>query len=124
MSPFGVSRPDWRLPVPQGLIGMVKFDRRSKHFSRMDSRICVRKRFYKILPTATCKTRDSAFIAPICDISSDGVFIKTTRQFSVGQEVAMTITFPTTGESRMVTGEVVRVSPMGAGINFKVFFKE
>ena len=90
----------------------------------MDGRSCGRKRFYNTLPTATCKTRDSAFIAPICDISSDGVFIKTTRQFSVGQEVAMTITFPTTGESRMVTGEVVRVSPMGAGINFKVFFKE
>jgi hypothetical protein len=36
----------------------------------------------------------------------------------------MTITFPSTGESRMVTGEIVRVSPEGVGINFKVFFKD
>jgi Tfp pilus assembly protein PilZ len=90
----------------------------------MGGRNCGRKRFHKLLPTATCKTRDSAFIAPICDISSDGVFIKTTRQFSVGEEVAMTITFPSTGESRMVTGEIVRVSPEGVGVNFKVFFKD
>jgi Tfp pilus assembly protein PilZ len=103
---------------------MAKFYRRNKHFSHMNGRSCGRKRFYEILPTATCKTRDSAFIAPICDISSNGVFIKTTRQFSVGQEVAMTITFPSTGENRMVTGEIARVSPEGVGVNFKVFFKD
>ena len=103
---------------------MAKSPPRNRFFSHMDGRNCRRKRFYEILPTATCKTRDSAFIAPICDISSDGAFIKTTRKFSVGQEVAMTITFPSTGESRMVTGEIVRVSPEGIGINFKVFFKD
>jgi len=90
----------------------------------MGGRNCGRKRFYEILPTATCKTRDSAFIAPICDISSNGVFIKTTRRFSVGQEVAMTINFPSTGESRMVTGEVVRITSEGVGIDIKIFFKD
>jgi Tfp pilus assembly protein PilZ len=90
----------------------------------MDGRVCSRKRFNEILPTAACKTRDSAFIAPICDISSDGAFIKTSRRLSIGEEVAMTITFPATGESRMVTGEIVRISPQGVGINFKVFFKD
>ncbi len=124
MSPGGLNGSGWCLSVPQGFFGMAKFYRRNKHFSHMNGRSYGRKRFYKILPTATCKTRDSAFIAPICDISSSGVFIKTTRQFSVGQEVAMTITFPSTGESRMVTGEVARVSPEGVGINFKVFFKD
>jgi Tfp pilus assembly protein PilZ len=103
---------------------MAKSYRRNRHFNHLDGRSCSRKRFNEILPTAACKTKDSAFIAPICDISSDGVFIKTSRQFSVGQEVAMTITFPSTGESRMVTGEIVRVSPQGVGINFKVFFKD
>ena len=107
-----------------GVFGMAKSYRKNRHFSHMNGRNCGRKRFYEILPTATCKTRDSAFIAPICDISSDGVFIKTTRKFHVGQEVAMTITFPSTGESRMVTGEVVRVTSEGVGINFKVFFKD
>ena len=103
---------------------MAKFYRRNKHFNDINGRNYGRKRFYEMLPTATCKTRDSAFIAPICDISSNGLFIKTTRQLSVGQEVAMTITFPSTGESRMVTGEVARVTSEGVGINFKVFFKE
>ena len=103
---------------------MAKFYLRNKQFSHMGGRNCGRKRFYETLPTATCKTRDSAFIAPICDISSNGVFIKTTRKFSVGQEIAMTITFPSTGESRMVTGEVVRVTSEGVGIDIKVFFKD
>jgi Tfp pilus assembly protein PilZ len=96
----------------------------NSHFNHMDGRNCGRKRFYEILPTATCKTRDSAFIAPISNISSDGVFIKTARQFSVGQEIAMTITFPSTGENCMVTGEIVRVTSEGVGINIKVFFKD
>jgi Tfp pilus assembly protein PilZ len=103
---------------------MTKNNSRNRHFNYMDGRIYGRKRFYEILPTAACKTRDCAFIAPVCDISSNGVFIRTTRQFSVGQEVAMTITFPSTGESHMVTGEIVRVSSDGVGVNFKVFFKD
>ena len=94
------------------------------HFNHMDGRNCGRKRFSEVLPTAACKTSDSAFIAPICDISSNGAFIKTTRQFSVGQEVAMTITFPSTGESHMVTGEIARISSQGVGVSFKVFFKD
>ena len=103
---------------------MARTYRINWHINHIDGRSCTRKQFNEILPTAACKTSDSAFIAPICDISSDGVFIKTRRQFSVGQEVAMTITFPATGESRMVTGEIVRLSPQGVGINFKVFFKD
>ncbi len=41
----------------------------------------------------------------------------------VGEEVAMTITFPATGESRMVNGKIVRLSPKGVGVNFTVYFK-
>ena len=80
-------------------------------------------RFKKNLPTAACKTNGSAFIALISDISSSGAFVKTSRSFTVGQEVAMTITFPATGESRMVTGEIARLSSMGVGVSFKIFFK-
>lgn len=96
----------------------------NRNLNRMDGRKCGRKRFNEILPTAACKTRDCAFIAPICDISSSGAFIKTSRHLSVGQEVAMTITFPSTGDSHMVTGEIARVSYWGVGVNFKVFFKD
>jgi Tfp pilus assembly protein PilZ len=103
---------------------MAKSYPKNWHFNQMDGRNCGRKRFSEVLPTAACKTRDSAFIAPICNISSNGAFIKTTRQFSVGQEVAMTITFPSTGESHMVTGEIARVTSQGVGVSFKVFFKD
>ena len=107
-----------------GILSMAKSHPRKRHLSNKGGRNCGRRRFYEILPTATCKTRDSAFVAPICDISSNGVFIKTTRQFSIGQEIAMTITFPSTGESRMVTGEVVRITSEGVGVDIKVFFKD
>jgi len=83
-----------------------------------------RKRFNEIPPTANCKTRDCDFKAPVCDISSNGAFIEAGGDFAVGQEVAMTITFPTTGESHMVTGEIVRVSSDGLAVSFKVFFKD
>ena len=107
-----------------GVFGMAKSYPKNWHLNHMDGRNCGRKRFSEVLPTAACKTRDSAFIAPICNISSNGAFIKTTRQFSVGQEVAMTITFPSTGESHMVTGEIARVTSQGVGVSFKVFFKD
>ena len=93
------------------------------HLRNRDGRRCGRKRFKKNQPTAACKTRGRAFIAPISDISSNGAFVRTSRRFSVGEEVAMTITFPATGESRMVTGEIVRLSSRGVGVNFKIFFK-
>ena len=92
--------------------------------NQMGGRRCGRKQFNEILPTAICRTSDCEFSAPIRNISSNGVFIKSNRHLSVGQEVAMTITFPATGESHMVTGQIVRVTPEGIGINFKIFFKD
>lgn len=97
---------------------------KKRYINQVVGRRCGRKRFNEILPTAACKTRDGAFIAPICNISSNGVFIKSNRHLSVGQEVAMTITFPSTGESHMVTGQIARVTSEGIGINFKIFFKD
>jgi Tfp pilus assembly protein PilZ len=103
---------------------MAKAFPKNCRIDQTGGRRCGRKRFNEILPAAECKTRDWAFIAPVCNISSNGVFIKSKRHFDVGQEVAMTITFPSTGESRMVTGQIARVTPEGIGINFKIFFKD
>jgi len=97
---------------------------KKRRVNHVVARRCGRKRFNEILPTATCKTRDAAFIAPVSNISSNGIFIKSNRHLSVGQEIAMTITFPSTGESHMVTGQIARVTPEGIGINFKIFFKD
>jgi len=104
---------------------MAKYSPKKPHMHSTDGRLYGRKRFNKdIHPTAACKTLDSVFVAPISNISSNGAFIRTARQFSVGQEVAMTITFPATGDSRMVTGEITRVTPEGVGVSFTIFFKE
>jgi Tfp pilus assembly protein PilZ len=102
---------------------MVKLFRKAIRSQKKQERECGRKRFNKDLPTATCKTSRCAFIAPVEDISSNGAFVRTKRQFAVGQEVAMTINFPATGETCMVTGVIVRSSTRGVGVNFKVFFK-
>ena len=82
-----------------------------------------RKRFTQILPTAQCQTWDGDFQAAVCDISSGGAFIKTSQRFFIGQEIAMKITFPATMETHRVTGEIARITPSGAGVKFKVFFK-
>ena len=104
---------------------MVKSYSRNWHIlNKIEGRKYGRKRFNEIQPTADCKTKYCDFHAPVSDISSNGAFIKTGGDFEVGQEVAMTITFPTTGECHMVTGEIVRVSSDGLGVNFKVFFKD
>jgi Tfp pilus assembly protein PilZ len=69
-----------------------------------------------------CKTSDSEFNASIQDISGSGIFIKTNRPLSIGQEVAMTFKFPKSKKPIMVTGEVVRTTRSGAAVVFKVFF--
>ena len=90
---------------------------------RIEERNYGRKRFTEILPTAHCQTWDCDFEAPIYNISSSGAFIKTSQSFSIGQEIAMKITFPATMETHLVTGEIARTTPAGAGVKFKVFFK-
>ena len=102
---------------------MIGSNSKNRPLRDRDGRRYGRTRFRKKLPTATCKTAGRAFIAPISDISSSGAFIKTHRRFLVGEEVAMTITFPATGKSQMVTGRIVRSSLEGAGVSFTVFFK-
>ena len=102
---------------------MIRSKLKDRQLRKKEGRRHGRKRFRKNLPTAACKTSGRAFIALISDISSNGAFIKTHRRFMVGEEVAMTITFPATGKCQMVTGKIVRSSSEGVGVNFTVFFK-
>jgi hypothetical protein len=101
---------------------MEKPAQKDWNLNSIEQRRCGRKRFSQILPTASCETLECDFMAPVCDISSNGAFIRTSHNFKVGQEVAMKITFPTTRETHLVTGEVVRVSPEGVGVEFRIFF--
>lgn len=84
----------------------------------------VRKQFNAMQPIdAFCQTLDSRFKASIVDMSSSGVFIKTGRRLSAGQEIAMKFMFPKTRKTIMATGQVVRTSYDGVGVKFNIFFK-
>jgi Tfp pilus assembly protein PilZ len=76
------------------------------------------------LLVADCRTMESVLQAPINNISSGGVFIDTRQRLFVGQEIAMKFHFPGTRKTIMVNGEIVRTSFEGAGIQFRMFFKE
>ena len=102
---------------------MGSFFLKNKPVKNTEERDYGRKRFTEILPTAHCQTLDGDFQAPVSNISSNGAFIKTGQNFFIGQEIAMKITFPATMETHLVTGEIARTTPMGAGVKFKVFFK-
>jgi hypothetical protein len=96
---------------------------KKKRARSIEERNFGRKRFTQILPAAQCQTWDGDFDAAVCNISSGGEFIKTSQRFFIGQEIAMKITFPAPMETHLVTGEIVRTTPSGAGVKFKVFFK-
>ena len=61
--------------------------------------------------------------ASIDEISSSGVFIKTRRHLSIGQEIAMKFRFPKAKNTIMATGEIVRASGKGIGVEFKILFR-
>lgn len=73
---------------------------------------------------AICKTIDSEFEGAIQDVSSSGVFIKTEKSLSVGQEVALTFKFPGSQKTFAATGKIIRVSNSGAAMEVKVIFNK
>ena len=88
-------------------------------YERKDSR----KYFGKNqLLLANCQTADSVFNEYIQDLSSGGAFIQTDTNLTIGQEIAMTISLPNSRKALKATGEIVRVSPKGAGVEFTVIF--
>ena len=104
---------------------MENYTSLSEQIPNFEARRDARKRFNEIQPiVAVCQTMDSDFEAFIQDVSSSGVFIKTSRPLLAGQEIAMTFIFPRTHKTIMATGEIVRVSYGGVGVKFKIFFKQ
>ena len=103
---------------------MENYHSQNERVVNLEGRRDARKRFDEIQPVlAACQTMDSDFEAFIQDVSSSGVFIKTSRPLFTGQEIAMTFMFPKTQKPIMATGEIVRVSYRGVGVKFKIFFK-
>lgn len=71
-----------------------------------------------------CHTIDTQFRGLLKNISSSGVFINTKKVLPLGQEVAMTFTFPDSKETVRATGEIIRSNNLGIAVKIKLLFKE
>ena len=56
----------------------------------------------------------------IKDISGSGVYIQTSRPFSVGQDVVLTFPFPDSQKHVKITGRIARVADTGIGVQFNM----
>ena len=71
-----------------------------------------------------CLTKDSNFCASLFNLNLTGAFIKTDKDLSVGQEIAMTIRFPNNEDTIKATGQIVRANYSGVEVKFKIFFNK
>ena len=71
-----------------------------------------------------CLTIDSKFCASMLNLNPTGAFIKTDKNLSVGQEIAMTIRFPDNDDTIKTTGEIVGADYSGVEVEFKIFFNK
>ena len=93
-----------------------------KHLkSRKDARLFFSKN-QKV--AVRCLTDTCNFDARIQDISSSGVFIETDQELPIGEEIAVSFTFPDSGNQVRATGKVVRLTDTGMGVEIQVYFKE
>lgn len=65
-------------------------------------------------------TQGHAYRDFIQNISPGGVFIETPMPFTVGQELSLVFAPPDYQKHIKITGEVVRISPQGIGVKFKM----
>ena len=89
--------------------------------------VCRRKDFRRLFerhqpPMATCITMGDSFQDRVQNLSSKGVFLATGRNLTVGEEIAMTITFPGSQTVIRATGHVIRADTLGVGVEFTVVF--
>jgi Tfp pilus assembly protein PilZ len=93
-----------------------------KHLkSRKDARLIFSKN-QKI--AVRCLTDTCNFVARIQNVSSSGIFIQTNQDLPVGEEIAVSFTFPDSGNPVRATGKVVRTTYSGMGVEIQVYFKE
>jgi len=71
------------------------------------------------LITADCVYQSRAFNHYVKDISFGGVFIETAESPPEGEEISMTLSFSHHSKPFKITGEVVRATPNGIGVQFR-----
>jgi uncharacterized protein (TIGR02266 family) len=82
-----------------------------------DKREHQRKPFFMIVDYST---EDRVYKEYIQNISAGGLFIETRMPFSIGQEVSLSFPLPNYHKYIRIAGEVVRLSPQGIGVKFKM----
>ncbi|MFB0520138.1 MAG: PilZ domain-containing protein [Desulfatiglandales bacterium] len=82
-----------------------------------DKREHKRKPFFMVVDYST---DDRAYKDYIQNISTGGVFIETRMPLSVGQVVSLSFPLRDYQKCIKITGEVVRVSPQGIGVKFRM----
>ncbi len=63
---------------------------------------------------------DRFYTSHIVDISASGVFIETRIPFTAGQEASLTFPLADYQKYIKIMGEIVRVTPQGIGVKFKM----
>lgn len=82
-----------------------------------ERRKSTRKPCYRAIAYAT---RGFSSIEYIKDISAWGLFIRTQKNISVGEDITMTVPTPGNDSTIKIIGEVVRRNSKGIGVKFKI----
>lgn len=80
-----------------------------------------RKPFFMIIDYST---EDRVYKDYIQNISAGGVFIETQMPFAEGQELSLSFPLPNYQKYIKISGEIVRTSPQGIGVQFKAANQE
>jgi Tfp pilus assembly protein PilZ len=81
------------------------------------------ERVFKRVPAFTAvdyAVEGRAYQDFVKNVGAGGVFIETAEHFSVGQTVSLTFSLPNYSRVIKITGEIIRTTPKGVGIEFKV----
>ena len=81
------------------------------------------ERVFKRVPVFTAvdyAVEGRAYQDFVRNVGAGGVFIETPEQFSEGQTVSLTFSLPNYSKVIKITGEIIRATPKGVGIEFKV----
>jgi Tfp pilus assembly protein PilZ len=112
---------DHRLSGSQKKRIKISVNRLNHLKSRKDARLVFRKDQNVVV---RCMTNNCNFDAHIQNVSSSGIFISTNQHLPIGEEIAVSFTFPDSGHCVKATGKVVRVTNAGIGVELRVNSKE
>jgi uncharacterized protein (TIGR02266 family) len=104
------------------LIMKMSDEERERLLRELEEKLSLIKRKYDRKPYFSIvdyDAKEGSYTDFIQNISAGGVFIGTSKAFSVGQEFVLAFPLPISQEHARITGEVVWVGEEGIGVKFK-----